>query len=385
MQGEKTSERKIKICYVITKGVWGGAQKYVYSLATSLPKDKYNVFVICGAGEILKEKLEKEKVKTFEIKSLKRDIGIFSEIKSFLRLFWIIFREKPDVLHLNSPKASGLGVIIGRLTFVPKIIQTVHGFTWNENRGTFSKALITFFSWITIILCHKTIVISEKEKEQTWRMPFVNDNKITLIRNGVEVIKYREKEEARKKLKELIQDPKFDILNPIIWLGTVAELHKNKGYEYAISAVNKITTPFLFFIIGSGEEKKNLEKLIAQNHLEEKVFLVGSVENAKELLKAFDIFMLTSIKEGLPYVILEAGQASLPVIASRVGGTPDIIENNSTGILVTKEKTSEITRALEYLIANPGKRELFGRNLKAKVEKDFSVEQMLEKTVSLYN
>src|SRR3989344_5685186 len=95
---------KKKICFVVTKGVWGGAQKYVYDLATSIPKNQFNIIAIVGNGDILKNKLQEQNIKTYEINNLKRDISIIAEIKSSFTLLKIIWKEKPDILHLNSPK-----------------------------------------------------------------------------------------------------------------------------------------------------------------------------------------------------------------------------------------------------------------------------------------
>ncbi len=382
MQGKEAFKALTKVCYVITKGNWGGAQKYVWSLATSLPKDKYDVVVITGEGNILKEKLEKSGIKTYVLQNLKRDISLVAEIKSFWSLFKIIRKEHPKVIHLNSPKASGLGSLAGRILFVPQIIQTVHGFTWNEDRSILSKALVVFFSWLTIILCHKTITIAPQEERQAKNLPLVRDTKIVLIRNGIEKINFKERNTART---EIISLCKKDVPLNALWIGTIAELHKNKGLEYAIEAVSKITKPFIFFVLGGGEEKESLEKLILKLGLKDKIFLVGFVDGANQYLKAFDIFTLTSIKEGLPYTLLEAGGAELPTIASNVGGIPDIVENGVSGILTTKTRVGEITRAIEYLMDNPDKRDLYAKNLKQKVEKDFSMEQMLEKTLKIYN
>ncbi len=373
---------KKKVCLMVTKGVWGGAQKYVYSIATNLPKNIYDVFVITGKGEILKNKLEREGIKVYEITDLKRDISIFSEIKSFISLFKILKKESPDILHLNSPKAGGLGAFVGRILGIKKIVLTAHGWTFNEDRGVFSKIIIMIISWITVILCHKTIVIADKELKQARRMPFVDKNKITLIRNGLENIDFKEKIEAQKKLFENINKT---VINNVLWLGTISELHKNKGLEYAIGAISKIETPIVFFIIGEGEERKNLEKIIEKYNLENRVFLVGFLENAKEYLKAFDIFTLTSIKEGLPYTILEAGLAGLPIIASNVGGVPDIIDNGINGILVEKTNVGQISKTIEFMIKNPDQRKSFGLKLQQKIEKEFSLKQMLSKTIQLYN
>jgi|SRR5581483_2161542 len=367
---------KKKVCLAITKGNWGGAQRYVYDLAAALPKEKFDVFVMCGQGDTLPKKLSEINIRVFILSSLKRDIGFVSEIKNFFDLLHIIRKEKPDVLHLNSTKMTVLGAMAGRIAGTKKIIQTVHGFAFNEDRNMASKAVIRFFSWITILLSHRTIVIAEREKAQARRMPFVK-NKIILIHNGIEKINFKEKEIARK---ELSKEAAIDTL----WLGTIAELHKNKGLEYAIEALSKITVPFVFHVISEGEERENLQKLISELKLRNKVFLAGFLYNANQYLSAFDIFLLTSIKEGLPYTILEAGLAGLPVIASNVGGIPDIIQNNQDGILVTPARTGEIARAVEYMIQNPEKREEFGKNLREKVEHQFSLENMLVQTLKLY-
>ena len=376
---------KTKICYVITKGNWGGAQKYVYTLATSLPKDRYDVLVIMGEGNILKEKLDHAGIRNIVLAKMGRDISAMADMKNFLKIFHIIRKEKPDILHLNSPKASGLGSFVGRLLFVPKIIETIHGWTFNEERGMLNNTLVFIFSWITMILCHKTIIISTKEEKQALAMPLVGKDKIVLIRNGIEKINFKEKNLARSELLSFSSrsDLEENVRNTT-WFGTISELHKNKGLEYIIEAVSKIKTPVLFFIIGEGEERKKIEELIKKFGLENKVIFLGFLDKAGEYLKAFDIFTLTSIKEGLPYTILEAGLASLPVIASNVGGIGDIIDNSTNGILTTKTRSGEITRAIEYLIANPDKAKIFGTNLKQKIEKEFSVEQMLEKTINLY-
>ena len=306
-------------------------------------------------------------------------------------IFWIIFREKPDVLHLNSPKAGGIGAVIGRILFIKKIIYTAHGWTFNENRPAFQNSLILIFSWITTLLCHKVIVIAKREEEQALSFPLTNREKIVLINNGVEKIDFKDRSEARKELlartvlaRIETPDSSLSTLNSTLWIGTLAELHKNKGFEYTLEAVSKINTVFKYFIIGEGEERTNLEFLIKKYNLEKKVYLVGFMENASEYLKAFDIFILSSIKEGLPYTILEAGLAENAVIASSVGGIPDIIENGKTGILTTKTRSGEITRAIEYLIDKPEERKIFAKNLKEKVEKEFSITQMLEKTLKLY-
>ncbi len=371
---------KTKICYIVTKGNWGGAQKYVYNLVTSLPKEDFEVFVVVGEGKILKEKLEAKGVRVFELPNLKRDISIIAEIKNFLSIYKIIKKEKPKTIHLNSPKAAGLGSFAGRLLRVPNILQTVHGFSWNEDRGEKNKKLITFVTKITMSLCHKTIVLAKKELKEALQNG-AGEKKLVLIPNGVEPIQFKEKSEAKRGLLSRIG--KVEVGHEI-WFGTIAELHKNKGLEYAISALAEVKTPFLFFIIGNGEEKARLEKIVKDKDLENQVFFVGFMDGAPADLTAFDIFLLPSIKEGLPFALLEAGLAGLPVITTSIGGIPDVIENNVTGSLVKPKDSKALQRAIEFMIKIPEERKVMGLKLKEKVETEFSLENMLQKTFALY-
>ena len=116
-----------------------------------------------------------------------------------------------------------------------------------------------------------------------------------------------------------------------------------------------------------------------------KLNIISGVPNASRYLKNFDIFVLPSLKEGLPYVILEAGLAGLPVIASNVGGIPEIIENGKDGLLVPPADPKELIKAIKKLIEDKTLRENLAKNLHEKITKEFSLEKMLRETISLYN
>lgn len=366
---------------MITKGVWGGAQKYVYTLATSLPQDAFEPVVLCGEGDALPDKLKEKGIPVQNIPTLARDISLIKEIRSFFSLVQIIRKESPDILHLNSPKAGGLGALAGRVAGVPRIIYTAHGWPFNERRGTVSKTAIWLLSWVTVLLSHTTIVIAEKEKNQAVDMPFVSSHKITLIKNGVDKIDFIQKAAARKEISSLVP---AGISSKTFWIGSFAELHTNKGLEYAISAVAKITAPIAYIIIGEGEQRANLERLIKKTNTRDSIFLVGFLPHASRYAKAFDAYIMPSIKEGLPYALLEAGSAGLPIIASKTGGIPDVIENGTSGILTTPGSSGEIERAVRYILENPERIKLYGKNIKNKVEKEFSLSQTVQKTIQTY-
>jgi len=374
---DKESKRR-KILYMITKGNFGGAQRYVFDLASNLPSDKFDVVVAFGEGETLAEKLKDRNVRTIGIPSLRRDINLGKEILAFFQIIKIIKDEKPDILHLNSSKIGGLGALAGRITGVKKIIFTGHGWAFNEERGGLSKIIITILHWVTILLCHKTITVSKKLEAQIGKFPFVK-NKIIQIYNGIEEIKFLGKEEARRRIAPNIKFP--------FWIGTISELHKNKGLDFMIEAFSKICAEFpntVFVVIGEGEERENIQKLIKKHNLENRVFLLGFIKNAAQYIKMFDIFSLTSRTEAFPYAPLEAGMARLPVIASWAGGIPEMISNTENGLLVRVGETSELSLSLSRLILDNKLRENLGENLSQTVRKMFSFTKMIENTKVLY-
>ncbi len=373
------AKNKHKILYIITKGNFGGAQRYVFDLASSLPKEEFDTVVAFGQAGTLAEKLKEADIRTIEIKSLSRDINPLLDTKSFFELIKIIKKEKPDTIHLNSSKIGGIGSLVGRLLFVKNIIFTAHGWAWNENRGFASKNIIKFLHWLTIVFSHKTIIVSKNSAEQIKRWPSIS-KKIKIIHNGISAFDLEEKTEARKKI-----NPSF-IENTLI--GTTSELHKNKGLDYLIEAFYEVSKKYQesrLVILGEGEERENLTRLISEKKLQDKVYLAGYVKDAKRYLKAFDIFTLTSRTEAFPYSILEAGFAGLPVIASDVGGISEIIENQTNGILVKKGAIKEIEKSIMALLENEATRNIYGKNLKEKIEKNFSQEEMVRKTIALYN
>lgn len=378
---------KQKLLFVITKSNLGGAQKYVYDLATSSLNDSFDVAVVCGGNGPLVEMLRNAGVRVISIHTLKRDINILGDIASFFELISIFRKEKPQVIHVNSSKVGGLGALAGRIARVSRVIFTCHGWAFNEERSFISLLLIKFISWLTVMLCHKTIAVSNRDFIDGTKMPFVK-NKMVLVHNGIQVPDFKSKDVARATLFAVAKLSGIEIPKNSLLFGAIGELHKNKGYTYmleafAIARKNR-NFPYRLIIMGEGEEKEHLKKLIKKFDLETDVALLGYVKNAPMFLPAFDAFTLTSIKEGLPYVIIEAGFAGLPVVATNVGGVKEIIDDMKSGILVQTRKPDDIAQGLLLLAKDPERAKTYGATLREKVTHEFSIEKMVERTIAVY-
>jgi len=373
-------DRKKKIIYFITKSSWGGATRYVFDLATGLPEKDFEVIVVSGGDGPLNNKLRIAGIKTISIKKLSRDINIVDEFKVFFNLLKIFKEERPDIVHLNSSKAGGLGSLVAKISMTPKIIFTAHGWAFNEERPLWQKILIKMLVWITLIFQDDIICVSEQTRNDIKNFPFVY-KKTKIIYNGISGFDLIEKNKARIALNKIST---IDLPSGAMWVGAISELHKNKGLEYAIKAVSSLKDlPIIFLIIGEGELKNTLEETIKKEKLEKRVVLLGFIEDAKKYLNAFDIFILPSITEAFPYVLIEAGFAGLPVIASSVGGVRNVISSDC-GVLIKPMDYNSIKIELMDLLENKEKREKLGANLKQKIENDFSYKKMLLQTIKLY-
>lgn len=376
----------MKVLYVITKSNWGGAQRNVFDLARSMKEKNHEVAVALGGDGILRKRLEDVGIYTHSIISMERDISLNKDSGSLKEIISIIRHRKPDTLHLHSPKAAGLGAVAGRLLGVKNIIYTVHGWAFNESRPWYQKISIIFFSWITILLCHKVIVLSKYEYEQALRFPYAK-NKISLIPLGIQAPTFMSVDGAKQTLSKLL-NMNLTEFNKKTVIGVIAELHPNKGLEYLIEALPTVVHQYpqaICVIIGDGQDKISLAGKIKERSLENHVYLLGYLDNAAEYLKAFSILALPSIKEGLPYVIFEAGYASLAVLSTTVGGIPEIIEDTRSGILVQPKNPKELSHALSFMIEQPLERRKYGAALRERILRDFSFEKMIENTEKIYN
>ena len=373
---------KRKILYLITKSNFGGAQRYVFDLATNLPKDTFEAVVAHGGKETLHKQLNVAHIRTIPLRNLERTMNPVRDVLSLFELLKVFRNEKPDVLHLNSTKAGGLGALAGRLAGVPRIIFTSHGLVFDEDRPLPARFMLWVLTWFTFSLCHRVILISSDTHARARRMPFLSE-KMQHIYNGRKPDTLLSPLEARENLRQRVGNiPK----EPTLLVGTISELTKNKGLKYVLQALARLKDYRWFFVVigEEGQERVRLAQLAKELGISDRVSLAGRVSDAAKLLPAFDIFTLTSVKEGLPYVLLEAGHAGLPVVASDIAGIQDIITHKDSGILVRPRDINDISSALHMFMENKSERNAYGMRLKKRVLENFSVQKMCTETFTHY-
>lgn len=377
-----TSPIQKKILYLITKSNWGGAQRYVFDLATHLDAKDFDVVVALGGTGKLYDELKAQNIRTISLESLQRNISIIEEFRALKELWHHIRNEKPDILHINSSKAGGLGACIGRLAGVPKIIFTAHGWAFNEERPVWQRAFIKVLHWITVLLAHTTITVSDTARMQM-NLPFTKARMVT-IHNGRAPSHLFAREVAREFFMHTL--PALIPYMHDFWSVTIAELHPIKQHKVIIHALHEVvkTSPNVrHIIIGAGELRGELQALVHSLHLDEHVFFAGHIHEASQYLSAFDAFVLASKSEGLAYVVIEACVAGLPIIASDVGGIPEIITHEVSGLLVPSGDVATLSTAMHQVARDEALRRRLGENAALR-SKDFTFDNMLRETLTVY-
>lgn len=367
-----------RVLYVITKATWGGAQRYVFDLAQGARAAGYEVTVAYGEEGLLGTNLAESGIRTVRIDAFGKAIRFSSDFAAYRSLVTFFRQEQPDIVHINSSKAGALGALAARKAHVPRIIFTAHAWAFNEDRPWWQRIIFKAIHASTIIFAHTTICVSDAvRRDMTW-VPGAH-RKLIVVRNGVHESIYKERADARRALWSSHEDG--------YWVGMLSELHPTKRVTDAVTAITLVRAQFPYVklvVLGDGAEHARIEKQIQDADQSDAIRLAGFVPEGSSYLKAFDMFLHTSRTEALAYAVIEAGSAGLPVVATDVGGVPEIIEHKMNGVLVPREKPLLAAAAIAELIRNPAEATAYGEALHAHVASRFTVERMVRETLALY-
>jgi len=346
---------------VITQSELGGAQKFLSNLVSHLDRDIYEFLVAVGSsgnGDFLRV-LKAEGISFQTLKFLKREPASGSDIRAVFEIRKLIKNYRPDVLFLNSSKAGFIGslatVFPTRINAL-KVVYRIGGWSFNDPWPKWKKWFWIILEWLSAKWKDVIIVNNQHDLNQAKKLKIKPRSQIELIHNGIEVYKldFLQKEEARAKLLERVAKLSGRNITAKNIVGTIANFYPTKGLEYLIGAADILRNDenIVFFIIGDGELRPELEKTIIEKGLEKKIFLLGQIPDAYRFLPAFDVFVLSSVKEGFPWSLIEAMSAKLPVIATNVGAVPEIINDHKNGLLVEPRDSMGLADGIKEILGN---------------------------------
>ena len=395
LNNTETSPKK-RVLFVITQSEFGGAQRFLYNLLSRLDKSRYEILVAVsadGGGKLFKL-MGSLGIRANELVHLRRNVSPVKDILAVFEIRKLIREFRPDTIFLNSSKAGFIGSLA---TVFPskiktKVIYRIGGWSFNDPWPKWKRWLFITLERISAKWKDVIIVNNNHDLEQARELKIRPREKVVLVYNGLDVYKmdFLPRDEARERLK--ISKEKFVI-------GTIANFYPPKGLKYLIETTEhfKNNNNVIFMVIGDGQERKGLELLITNPkspvgdlgsplrdyQLRHKVFLLGQIPDAYKLLDAFDIFVLPSVKEGFPWVVIEAMAAKLPVIATNVGAVPEIIENSKNGFIVEPARPEQIAAKIQDLLNDEHLRQELGIQAHQTVLFKFPIKKMIKQIEDL--
>lgn len=254
-----------------------------------------------------------------------------------------------EVIHCNTPIGGIIGRICGKLAHVPYVIYTVHGFHFYKGAPLFNR---TVLKWAEMIMAHWTDVIitmNQEDYEAAKKFKLRNDGKVYYVPGvGIDTEAYKNVVVDRKKIRTSLGLKDTNVI--CISMG---DLIQRKNYGLAIRAIAKCKNSDIHYLIcGQGPELENLQGLAKEQGVENQIHFLGFRTDIKQLLKAADIFLFTTLQEGMPRSMMEAMASGLPCIASKIRGNVDLLENGEGGYLVPVNEVDDVAEKIAVLVSN---------------------------------
>jgi len=378
--------KKIKVAEVITRMDWGGSPDIYRILASHLDPEIYDITLIIGRTvnptNKTKEFLAKFGGRVIPVPSLKRDIDPLIDLVCLGNLVAIFAKERFDVVHTHTAKAGALGRLASGLCGIKAIVHTPHGHNFygyfgRKKTGRIIRIEKFLSGWTDMI-----IALTELEKKDYIKFNIAGDKKIAVICQGLELDEYVCDQRERADLKKAFKIDEGDNV-----VGMVGRLESVKGPEYFIEAAAKVSEKFpntKFIIAGEGSLRKTLEEKVARLGLRGKIIFAGWREDIPGILSMLDIMVLPSVNEAVGMALIEAQAEGVPVVASDVGGVPEVVEDGKTGILVPPGNVPALRNAIIGLLSDKGKMKVMASSGKLWVRDRFKAEDMARKTSELY-
>jgi glycosyltransferase involved in cell wall biosynthesis len=297
------------------------------------------------------------------------------------KLTRLLARERVTILQTHGARANFYGRIAGRLAGVPVIISTVHNSLKDYEVRSLKRWLYTFLLRVTLPLVHRIICVSEANRWDLIDECPTAKARIQTVYNGVDPTAFPSHPDRKKVRKGLGIVP-----GPV--LVTIARLTEQKGHRYLVQALPCLleTWPQLCCVcVGEGELRDQLHRLAVELGVEKACRFLGTREDIADILATADVVVLPSLSEGFPFVLLEALAMGCPVVATRVNGVPELIEDHKTGLLVPSRDSQALAKAILEVLGDPTAARKMGAEGRALVQERFTVDQMVANTTAIFD
>jgi glycosyltransferase involved in cell wall biosynthesis len=348
----------------------GGAETLASRIAAGLDRTRFRSIIGLFTPGWLKDRCERLGLPTFVVPMASQ-----WDLRWIVRCCKIVRRQEAALIHAHEFRANSFGTLVARLCGIP-LVATVHGKNYYPDQV---KRRIAY-RWVS--RAARMVAVSHDLRRFLEARIGIPRGRITVIHNGVDTVQNASSAQIQQTRLELgIGDDEFVI-------GIVGSLYPVKGHMSLLDAMKTVLTRYpkaRLVVIGQGDLEQTLKRRVSELGIERAVSFLGLRDDVPRLLPLLDLFVLPSLSEGLSVALLEAMSAGVAVIASNVGGNPEIVVNGETGYLVPAQRSEELASRIIALMSNPELTRLLGSRGKERVSQEFTTARMLEQYQALYD
>lgn len=376
--------KRFKVAHVITRLCKGGAQENTFHTVRLANRERYDVHLISGPtfgdeGSI-EDDIRRSGLVIHREPDLIRKISPVHDLRALNSLTRRFRDQRYDIVHTHTSKAGVLGRLAARRAGVPIVVHTAHG---NIFDGYFAAPVTAVFTRIerrAARWADRLIELTDGGIEEHLNRRIGRREQYTTIFSGIDLGLFEKARENRAETRRSLNIPE-----PAFAVGGVGRLEPIKGFPYFIAAAELVarTVPNAHFVLaGTGSQERALRDQAGP--LGERFRFLGMRNDIANVMAALDLLVVPSLNEGMGRVILEAGAAGIPVVASKVGGIPDVVDDAKTGVLVPPKNAEAIAEVVGALAADPDRISRMGNAARNKIVPEYGLEQMVRKIEALY-
>jgi glycosyltransferase involved in cell wall biosynthesis len=376
-----------RVLLVATRLAVGGAQRHMLDLARRLPKERWAVDVLAGpdtgAEGNLQDAFVAEDVPVHILPGLRREESTTSDLAAFWRMIGVLRRGRYDVVHTHQAKAGVLGRLAAGYAKSPCVVHTVHGWPWHNALDRATRERYIGYERRAAPKTDRMILVSERDRGKGLAQKIAPVDRFTLIRAGIDLAEFDPAKHDRAAARQALGLP--ENARVVISVGALTT-QKNPLEALEVVARARPVVPDLhYLVVGDGPLRPDAERRAAELGLGEAVRFLGLRDDVPALLAAADVFLLTSLWEGLPRTLLEAMAMGKAVVATQVDGVLDVIEDNVTGYVRDPGDVDELTAMLVRLFRAPNLiADMYKGNTAFARKPEFSVERTVDQVAALY-
>lgn len=375
--------RRYRILHLITLLELGGAQQNTLFCVTHHDRRRFDVGLIAGRGGYFDDQaLDLADASVELVSYLKHPVSPFWDAVALLRLRSYLKLNRVDLIHTHSSKAGIVGRLAAHLAGVPAIVHTAHGWSFNATQPAWRRALYIALERMAGAISDRLIVVASAHKEVGLDHGVGRAEQYALLRSGIELDAFRTPRTDRRQTRRNLG---FDDTHRVV--GTIACMKPQKApldFVRAAAAASGQDSRLRFFIAGDGELMPRVRALVQELGLEEQVRLLGWRTDVVDLLHAMDVFLLTSLFEGLPRVVLQAMAAGVPVVATAVDGTPEVVEHGRTGLLTPPGDPRAAAQRVLQMVRDESLRRRCSEQARECLTRHFDIRRMVRDLDDLY-